>query len=60
VGEGIKLNPSLLWGLIIFIPASLLGSLIGRLAVKRIPQGRFRKVIMAFLLIAGLRLVLFP
>jgi uncharacterized membrane protein YfcA len=30
VGEGIKLDPALLWGLIIFIPASLLGSLIGR------------------------------
>lgn len=59
VGEGIKLDPALSWGLIAFIPASLLGSLLGRRAVNKIPQSQFRKVIGIFLLIAGLKMALF-
>jgi len=60
LGEGIRLNSMLLWGLVIFIPATLLGSMIGKIIVNRIPQRQFRKVIMAFLLVVGLRLSLFP
>lgn len=60
IGEGITLDPALLWGLIIFIPASLIGALIGRRIVNRIPQDQFRKIIATFLLLAGLKLVLFP
>ncbi len=59
-GEGVRLDSTLLLGLAIFIPASLLGSLIGRKIVNRIPQRQFRNVITAFLLVAGLKLVLFP
>jgi uncharacterized membrane protein YfcA len=58
VGEGIKLDPALSWGLIAFIPASLLGSLLGRRVVNKITQSQFRKVIAVFLLIAGLRMAL--
>jgi uncharacterized membrane protein YfcA len=58
--EGIRLDPALFDGLIIFIPASLLGALVGRMAIGRIPQNRFRRILMAFLLAAGLKLALFP
>jgi uncharacterized membrane protein YfcA len=58
IGEGIKLDPSLSWGLIAFIPASLLGSMLGRRVVDKIPQSMFRKIIAVFLLLAGLKMVL--
>ncbi len=58
--EGIRLDPILSWGLVAFIPASLLGSLLGRRVVDKIPQSRFRKIIAVFLLIAGIRMILFP
>lgn len=59
-GGGTKLDPSLSWGLIVFVPASLLGSLLGRRVVDEIPQSGFKKVIAAFLLLAGLKMMFFP
>ncbi len=56
IDEGIRLDPILIWGLVAFLPASLLG----RRVVDKIPQSRFRKIIAVFLLIAGIRMILFP
>jgi len=53
--------PRLLFlGLIAFIPASFLGARIARSVVDKIPQKHFRKVVAAFLLLMGLKLLLFP
>ena len=59
LGEGVTLNPVFSLGLIAFIPASLLGSLLGRRIVDKIPKNQFRKIIAVFLLIAGVKMVLF-
>ena len=59
LSEGVKLDPAMSWGLIAFIPSSLLGSLLGRKVVDKIPQNQFRKIIIAFLLIASIKMVLF-
>ncbi len=58
VRGGARLQPELMWGLILFIPASLLGADIAKRIVERIPQSSFRLVIAIFLLLAGLRLVI--
>ncbi|HWQ20203.1 MAG TPA: TSUP family transporter [Methanotrichaceae archaeon] len=60
MSEGIRLEPALWDGLIIFILASLLGSILGRRMVDKIPQSPFRKVIAVLLLAAGLKLALLP
>jgi uncharacterized membrane protein YfcA len=57
---GLRLEPQFLWGLLVFVPVPLLGVAIGRRMVDRIPQDKFRKVISAFPLLAGLKLALFP
>ena len=51
------LPPRLWWGLLLFIPATLLGARLARRALRAIPQERFRTVVALFLLIAGLSLV---
>ncbi len=58
--EGISLDSSIRLELIAYIPASLLGSLLGREIVEKIPQDQFRKIVAIFLLIAGINLVFFP
>lgn len=55
---GTRLPELLLWGLIAFVPASLLGAEGAKHIVDRIPQDRFRQVIAVFLLLAGLKLLL--
>lgn len=57
--EGINLYQSLWWGLLLFIPASFVGSYIGRHLVYKIPTEYFRPVVALFLLIVGLRLLFF-
>jgi len=47
-------------GVIAFVPASLVGAKLAERIVDRIPQEMFRLVIAAFLLLAGLKLLLFP
>ncbi len=59
VAKGVSIEPSLIWGFLIFIPASLIGSMIGRKAVNRISQNKFRKMVAGFLMAAGLNLLLF-
>ncbi len=58
--QGISLDTSMLWGLCIFIPASLLGAKIAQYCVDIIPQHRFRTIVIVFLLFVGLRLLFFP
>jgi hypothetical protein len=56
----IRLSSFLIWGLLIFIPASFLGAESGKKIVDKIPQEKFRKVVVLFLFLLGLKLVLFP
>lgn len=60
VTEGARLSSQLSWGLLFFIPASFLGARAAKSVVDRIPQDRFRAVVAVFLLLVGLRLVVFP
>jgi uncharacterized membrane protein YfcA len=57
VSEGARLERLLLWGLIAFIPASFLGARIAKSIVNKIPQEHFRKVVAAFLLAVGIKLI---
>ncbi len=57
---GIRLDPAILSGLLIFIPASLVGAMIGKKGVEKIPQERFRNVVAVFIFLFGLKLMLFP
>ncbi len=58
--EGTRLSPLLGWGMLLFVPASFLGARIAKRFVNRIPQEHFRKVLAAFLLLVGLRLLIWP
>ncbi len=58
--KGARLEQLLLWGLLIFIPASFLGAGIARHIVDKIPQEHFRKVVAVFLLLVGIKLILLP
>jgi uncharacterized membrane protein YfcA len=58
--EGARLEPKILWGMLIFIPASFLGAKVAKLFVDKIHQKHFRKVIAAFLFLVALKLLLFP
>ena len=55
---GARLEPILMWGMIAFIPASLVGAGMAKKLVERIPQDKFRLVVATFLLLAGLRLLI--
>lgn len=58
--KGTRLQSSILWGMLIFIPASFLGARIAQLVVEKIPQKYFRTVIAIFLLLVGMKLFFFP
>lgn len=60
LAKGTRLESMLLWGLLLFIPASFLGAKIAQRVVDKIPQQHFRKVIAIFLLLAGLKLLIWP
>lgn len=57
---GIGLESSILWGFLIFIPASLIGAMVGKRGVEKIPQEKFRNFVSVFIFLLGLKLVLFP
>lgn len=57
---GIGLGENLLWGLLIFIPVSFAGAEIAKRAVDKTPQKSFRKVVVFFLLLVGIKLLVFP
>jgi uncharacterized membrane protein YfcA len=56
--NGARLEQLLLWGLIVFIPASFLGARTAKTIVVKIPQQHFRKVVAVFLLLVGIKLLL--
>jgi uncharacterized protein len=54
---GATLETSLQYGLLVFIPLSLAGSLVGRAVVGWIPQHQFRKVVLIALAVMGIWLL---
>ncbi|RXA17810.1 sulfite exporter TauE/SafE family protein [Methanosarcina sp. MSH10X1] len=60
VTGGVRLDPALLSGFLIFVPASLIGALLGKKGVEKIPQEKFRNFVAIFIFLLGLKLVLFP
>lgn len=57
---GTRINSSLTWGLIAFIPASLAGAWVAKKVVDKIPQKVFRNLIALFLLALGVKFFFFP
>lgn len=60
LGNGIRLDESYLWGLLLFIPASLAGAALAKKVIDRIPQEQFRRVIAVFLFVVGVKFLIFP
>ena len=57
---GTRLGTDLYWGLLIFVPITFVGSKLAKNFIDEISQKRFRKFISAFLLFAGLKLLIYP
>jgi len=57
---GIRLDPAILSGLLIFIPVSLIGAMVGKRWVEKIPPEKFRNLVAVFIFLFGLKLVIFP
>jgi len=57
---GITLEPSILAGLLIFIPASFVGVTIGKRWVGKIPKKKYRNFVAIFIFLVGFKLVIFP
>jgi len=53
----IYLSRDVMWGFLLFIPASFLGAKIGKFLVNKIPQDRFRLFVSIFLFLVGLKLL---
>ncbi len=54
------LPDELWWGLFLFIPISFVGAKFAKHIVDKIPQDRFRSVIAIFLLLIGIKLIIWP
>ena len=52
--QGLRLEPMLMYGLLLFIPCTFLGVYLGLYLVKKVPQDIFRRVVMIFLGAAGM------
>lgn len=59
-GGGTRLPAELLAALAAGVPASLVGALLAKRLVVRIPERQFRQVVAAFLALVGLKLLLWP
>lgn len=57
---GTRLDPVLVSGFLIFIPISLIGAMIGKRGVEKIPQEKFRNFVTVFIFLFGLKLILIP
>ncbi|GAB2794167.1 sulfite exporter TauE/SafE family protein [Halomonas shantousis] len=57
-GDG--LPPTLAWGLLVFVPLSLLGARLAKAIVERIPQQYFQRLIAVALGLIAFKLLLFP
>lgn len=60
IKNGARLPLLLFLGLAIFIPVSFIGAKIAKSVVDKIPQEHFRKVVAVFLLLMGIKLLIFP
>ena len=60
IRHDVRLPDLLLWGLLLFVPASFLGAKVAKSIVDKIPQEHFRKIVAVFLLIMGIKLLIFP
>ncbi len=60
ISGGIRLEPIILSGFLIFVPMSLIGAMIGKKGIEKIPQEKFRNFVAIFIFLLGLKLVLFP
>jgi len=58
--SGTTLPEELWYGLLLFIPVSFMGAQTAKKIVDRIPQDKFRRVVSAFLLILGIKLLIWP
>lgn len=58
--QGTRLDEALFMGMLVFIPASLLGSFVAKRIVTRIRQAAFREVVAAFLGLVALRFLFLP
>ncbi len=58
--EGMNLESQLVYGLLLFIPASLFGAYLAKKTIDKIPQKHFRFVIALFLMLVGIKLVVIP
>ena len=57
---GVGLEPAILAGFLIFIPLSLIGAILGKRGIEKIPQEKFRNFVAVFIFLFGLKLVLLP
>lgn len=57
---GVLLPERLVWGLLVFIPVSFFGAYIAKHIVHRIPQEQFRTVVAMFLLLIGIKFIVWP
>lgn len=60
VASGVSLPERLAWGLLIFIPVSFIGAFAAKGVANRIPQKRFRIVVALFLLVVGIKFIVWP
>jgi hypothetical protein len=58
--NGVKLDDLNLWGFLVFIPASFAGTALAKKVVDKIPQKWFRMVVALFLLVMGIKFLIFP
>lgn len=57
---GIAMSERIWWGLLIFIPVSLVAAKVAGKIIHKIPQDKFRIVIAVFLFLVGIKLAVFP
>jgi len=57
---GTKIPTYLIWGFLVFIPASFIGAKIGKVVADKIPEKKFRFVIAIFLFLVGVKFLFFP
>ncbi|NQU83871.1 MAG: sulfite exporter TauE/SafE family protein [Parcubacteria group bacterium] len=60
VGGGVELDKKIIWGFLLFIPASFLGAEAAKYVLKYIPEKQFRSVVAVFLFLLGLKFLLIP
>jgi uncharacterized membrane protein YfcA len=56
---GVRPEPAILWGFLVFIPLSLIGAIIGRKGIEKIPQEKFWNFVAIFIFLFGIKLFLF-